>query len=110
VRGPAPVAQALYEETPRASPGAKSEAEQRRFAAEPSQSIEQGRPDQARPPQAGRLEPLERHRRPRADSAARGAHACAIPDHRAVDSRRGHWLIRNPPLESLDKTGPISPL
>ena len=43
-RGPAPVAQALYEETPESIAKREKEAEQRRVAAEPSQTIEQGRP------------------------------------------------------------------
>jgi ribosome-associated heat shock protein Hsp15 len=44
VRGPAPVAQALYEETPESVALREKHAQERRFAAEPSQSIEQGRP------------------------------------------------------------------
>jgi ribosome-associated heat shock protein Hsp15 len=44
VRGPAPVAQALYEETPESIELRTRLAEQRRIAAEPAQSIEQGRP------------------------------------------------------------------
>jgi ribosome-associated heat shock protein Hsp15 len=44
VRGPAPVAQQLYEETPESIAEREKQAQQRRFAAEPSQSIEQGRP------------------------------------------------------------------
>lgn len=44
VRGPAPVAQQLYEETPESIAERKKQAEQRRFGAEPSQAIEQGRP------------------------------------------------------------------
>ena len=43
-RGPAPVAQALYQETPESVARREKEAEQRRVAAEPSQAIEQGRP------------------------------------------------------------------
>ena len=43
-RGPAPVAQALYQETPESIARREKEAEQRRLAAEPSQAIEQGRP------------------------------------------------------------------
>jgi ribosome-associated heat shock protein Hsp15 len=43
-RGPAPVAQALYEETADSIARREKEAEQRRVAAEPSQAIEQGRP------------------------------------------------------------------
>jgi ribosome-associated heat shock protein Hsp15 len=43
-RGPAPVAQALYEETPESIAKREKAAEQRRVAAEPSQTIEQGRP------------------------------------------------------------------
>ncbi len=43
-RGPAPVAQALYQETPESIARRAKEAEQRRLAAEPSQAIEQGRP------------------------------------------------------------------
>ncbi|HEX6706967.1 MAG TPA: S4 domain-containing protein [Albitalea sp.] len=44
VRGPAPVAQQLYEETPESIAEREKQAQQRRFGAEPSQSIEQGRP------------------------------------------------------------------
>jgi len=44
VRGPAPVAQALYEETPESVARREQQASERRYAAEPSQSIEQGRP------------------------------------------------------------------
>ena len=44
LRGPAPVAQALYEETPESVALREKAAVQARFAAEPSQSIEQGRP------------------------------------------------------------------
>ena len=44
LRGPAPVAQALYEETPESIALREKAAVQARLAAEPSQSIEQGRP------------------------------------------------------------------
>ena len=44
VRGPAPVAQALYEETADSVALREKQAQERRYAAEPSQSIEQGRP------------------------------------------------------------------
>jgi ribosome-associated heat shock protein Hsp15 len=44
VRGPAPVAQALYAETPASLAAREQQAEQRRLAPEPSQSIDQGRP------------------------------------------------------------------
>ncbi|TFZ04704.1 RNA-binding S4 domain-containing protein [Ramlibacter rhizophilus] len=43
-RGPAPVAQQLYEETADSMAGRERAAEQRRLAREPSLSIEQGRP------------------------------------------------------------------
>jgi ribosome-associated heat shock protein Hsp15 len=43
-RGPAPVAQKLYEEAPESLALRQKQAEQRRFAADPSQAIEQGRP------------------------------------------------------------------
>jgi len=43
-RGPAPVAQALYEETAASIALREKAAEQRRLGAEPAQSIEQGRP------------------------------------------------------------------
>lgn len=43
-RGPAPVAQALYEETPQSIAQRQHAAEQRRLAAEPSLAIEHGRP------------------------------------------------------------------
>lgn len=44
VRGPAPVAQQLYEETPESLRAREAAAQQRRMAAEPALSIEQGRP------------------------------------------------------------------
>ena len=44
VRGPAPVAQLLYEETAESLLARSQAAEQRRMAPEPAQSIEQGRP------------------------------------------------------------------
>jgi ribosome-associated heat shock protein Hsp15 len=44
LRGPAPVAQLLYEETPASLALREQQAEQRRQGTEPSQSIEQGRP------------------------------------------------------------------
>ena len=44
VRGPAPVAQQLYEETPESVQARSAAAEQRRLAMEPALSIEQGRP------------------------------------------------------------------
>jgi ribosome-associated heat shock protein Hsp15 len=44
VRGPAPVAQLLYEETAESRLARSQAAEQRRLAPEPAQSIEQGRP------------------------------------------------------------------
>ena len=44
LRGPAPVAQALYEETADSLTRRTKEAEARRLAAEPALSIEQGRP------------------------------------------------------------------
>jgi ribosome-associated heat shock protein Hsp15 len=44
VRGPAPQAQALYEETPASLAARELAAEQRRLAPEPAQSIAQGRP------------------------------------------------------------------
>jgi len=43
-RGPAPVAQALYEETAESIKLREKAAEQRRLGAEPAQAIEQGRP------------------------------------------------------------------
>lgn len=43
-RGPAPVAQLLYEETEASLRAREAAAEQRRLAAEPALSIEQGRP------------------------------------------------------------------
>ncbi len=43
-RGPAPVAQALYEETPESLAARLRAAEARRLGAEPAQAIEQGRP------------------------------------------------------------------
>jgi ribosome-associated heat shock protein Hsp15 len=44
VRGPAPAAQALYEETPESLKAREQAADQRRFAREPALSIEHGRP------------------------------------------------------------------
>jgi ribosome-associated heat shock protein Hsp15 len=44
VRGPAPVAQALYAETEASIALRVKQAEQRRFGTEPAQAIEQGRP------------------------------------------------------------------
>ena len=44
MRGPAPVAQQLYEETPESVQRRETAATQRRFAAEPAHAIEQGRP------------------------------------------------------------------
>jgi ribosome-associated heat shock protein Hsp15 len=44
VRGPAPVAQQLYEETPESVQERAKDAEQRRFAREPALAIEHGRP------------------------------------------------------------------
>jgi ribosome-associated heat shock protein Hsp15 len=44
LRGPAPVAQQLYEETAESLQAREQAAEQRRYAPEPALSIEQGRP------------------------------------------------------------------
>ncbi|HWH73750.1 MAG TPA: RNA-binding S4 domain-containing protein [Methylibium sp.] len=44
VRGPAPVAQALYEETAASLAQREAQARQRRLAPEPATTIEQGRP------------------------------------------------------------------
>ncbi|HWP17656.1 MAG TPA: RNA-binding S4 domain-containing protein [Burkholderiaceae bacterium] len=44
VRGPAPVAQQLYEETPESLKAREEHARQRRFLADPSQAIAHGRP------------------------------------------------------------------
>src|SRR5207253_5513311 len=44
VRGPAPVAQQLYEETPESIAARELAAQQRRLAPEPAHSIEHGRP------------------------------------------------------------------
>lgn len=44
MRGPAPVAQQLYEETPESIKSREQAAEQRRLAPEPAHSIQQGRP------------------------------------------------------------------
>lgn len=44
MRGPAPVAQQLYEETPESVQERSRLAEQRRFGSEPALSIEHGRP------------------------------------------------------------------
>ena len=44
VRGPAPVAQALYEETPESVVAREAAAERRRLAPEPASALLQGRP------------------------------------------------------------------
>ena len=44
VRGPAPVAQRMYEETPESLQEREKAAEQRKYAREPALSIEHGRP------------------------------------------------------------------
>lgn len=44
VRGPAPVAQQLYEETPESVKAREQAAQQRLYAPEPALTIEQGRP------------------------------------------------------------------
>jgi ribosome-associated heat shock protein Hsp15 len=44
LRGPAPVAQQLYEETPESLKAREEAAQQRRYAREPALSIEHGRP------------------------------------------------------------------
>jgi ribosome-associated heat shock protein Hsp15 len=44
VRGPAPIAQALYEETPESLAARAQAAEQRRFGVEPAQALTEGRP------------------------------------------------------------------
>lgn len=44
LRGPAPVAQQLYQETAESLAAAEAAAQQRRYQAEPAHSIEQGRP------------------------------------------------------------------
>lgn len=44
VRGPAPVAQQLYEETPESLAAREAQAQRRRLAPEPAATIEQGRP------------------------------------------------------------------
>lgn len=44
IRGPAPVAQQLYEETPESLKAREQAAEARRLAPEPADAIEQGRP------------------------------------------------------------------
>lgn len=44
VRGPAPVAQALYEETPESVAAREAAAAQRRLGVEPADALQQGRP------------------------------------------------------------------
>ncbi len=44
VRGPAPIAQALYEETPQSIAAREEAAQQRRFGVEPAHTLPQGRP------------------------------------------------------------------
>ncbi|MES2634614.1 MAG: S4 domain-containing protein [Pseudomonadota bacterium] len=44
MRGPAPVAQQLYEETPESVKAREASAEQRKLSPEPAHSIEHGRP------------------------------------------------------------------
>lgn len=53
-RGPAPVAQQLYEETETSRLAREAAAEQRRLAAEPALSIEQGRPTKRNRRQLGK--------------------------------------------------------
>ena len=60
VRGPAPVAQLLYEETAESLAAREASREARRQGIEPALTLEQGRPTKRGPPAAGRLEPLER--------------------------------------------------
>jgi hypothetical protein len=58
------VAQALYQETPESVAKREKDAEQRRLAARTVAGHRTRSPDQARPAQIGRLEPLERVSRP----------------------------------------------
>ena len=44
VRGPAPVAQALYQETPESLAAREAAAAQRRLGVEPADTLQQGRP------------------------------------------------------------------
>jgi ribosome-associated heat shock protein Hsp15 len=67
VRGPAPVAQALYQETPESIADRLRAAEARRLGAEPALAIEQGRP-------------TKRNRRQLADWQRWSASADALPD------------------------------
>ena len=67
VRGPAPVAQTLYEETPESLSERTRAAEARRLSPEPASSIEQGRP-------------TKRNRRVLADWQRWSARADDLPD------------------------------
>ncbi len=60
VRGPAPVAQALYEETPESIAAREKTAEQRRLAPEPAQAIAENR--QGRPTKVDRRKLAEWNR------------------------------------------------
>ena len=67
VRGPAPVAQALYEETPESIAARLQAAEARRMGTEPADALEQGRP-------------TKRNRRQLADWQRWSASAEDLPD------------------------------
>jgi ribosome-associated heat shock protein Hsp15 len=67
MRGPAPVAQALYQETPESVAARLRAAEARRLGSEPALAIEQGRP-------------TKRDRRQLADWQRWSASADALPD------------------------------
>lgn len=62
VRGPAPVAQKLYSETPASSAAREKAAEQRRLAPEPARQIEHGRPTKRDRRQMDRLRSPDSHK------------------------------------------------
>jgi ribosomal 50S subunit-recycling heat shock protein len=92
VRGPAPVAQLLYEETPRARPAREKAAGRAPPGRGAGRQPAAGPPHQARPAPAGRLEPLERQRR-RPDRAE--------PAGRRLEAGRTMTLLKSRALPQL---------
>ena len=76
-RGPAPVAQALYQETAESVAAREAAARAQRADAGAGGGDRARPPDQARPPPARRLEPLERLGRQRLKRFAHPAHELA---------------------------------
>ena len=62
MRGPAPVAQALYAETPESVAAREAAVERRRQGVEPADTLEQGRPTKRDRAPDQRLATLERQR------------------------------------------------